>query len=138
MSHEVSGGAGKRFGSDHSKPMFRSMWLELTRRFAVIILSVAIGAGLMVRAAQSEPYHGHLTVSAVVGSAHQSTGAHGGCAGDQTGKVQFTCSASCASVGPAPALGFMFKTVVPEPLSPAVDLAMIDHTVPPDPYPPKS
>ena len=114
------------------------MWLELARRFVMIVLSVAIATGFMAHAAQSKPYHDQVAAFATIAGNHLTTGARDGCAGDQNVKVQVACFVTCGAVGALPPPAVIFNTVDAEILSPSVDLAMIDHTIPPDPYPPKS
>jgi len=113
------------------------MWLELARRVSVIVLSVALATGFMAHAAQSHPHHGQVTTSAAIAGDQFSTGMTGGCPADQTVNVQVTCFATCAGVGALPSLPAIFNVVDPGVLSPSIDLVMIDHATPPDPYPPR-
>jgi hypothetical protein len=79
-----------------------------------------------------------MVVATVIASDHLMTGAHSGCAANQHTSAQFTCFATCASVGDLPPLTSIHNTFNAGILSPAADRVIIDHTIPPDPYPPKS
>ncbi len=115
-----------------------AMWLELARRITMIMLIVAVATGVAVPAAHAEMHHGQVVATAAMSTDSGGTCAHDGCGIIQQADMQGTCFAPCAGVTALSATGAIFhftpgRAVLP----PALDRAMVDRSVPPDPHPPK-
>jgi len=104
----------------------------------MIALIVAVATGFAVPAAQAGSHHAQ-TVAGVAMSADDLAGcAHDGCPVDQNAAMHATCFAACAGVSIlSPAAAIVYLSVARDVLTPALDLAMVDRSVPPDPHPPK-
>lgn len=114
------------------------MWLELGRRITMAMLIVAVAIGFAVPAPHAQLHYGQVVVSAAMGTDTSSTCAHDGCGFNQHAGMQGTCFASCAGVTVLPAMvGIFHFTGGHDLLAPALDSAMADRAIPPDPYPPK-
>jgi hypothetical protein len=122
----------------HCKLVPLSMWLELARRISMIMLIVAIATGFSVPAVQAQSHHGQ-TVASVAMSADSLAGcAHDGCPIDQKADMHGACFAPCAGVSVlSPPTTISYLAVAQDVLTPSLDRAMVDHTVAPDPHPPK-
>jgi hypothetical protein len=116
------------------------MWFELGRGSAMILLMAAIATGLFLHAVQAAPQHGQVLAAAAVSMDNAlAIGAHDGCSSNQKASFHGSCFAACAGVSvlPSPA-ALLYRFVVRDVLRPKLDLAMVGHAFPPDPYPPKS
>jgi hypothetical protein len=114
------------------------MWLELGRRIAMIVLIVAIATGFSVPAVQAQSHHGQMVASVAMGADKLAGCAHDGCPIDQKADMQGACFAPCAGVSAlSPMTTIPYLAVARDVLTPALDRAMVDRTVAPDPYPPK-
>jgi hypothetical protein len=114
------------------------MWRELGRRVAVIVLIVAVATGFAVPATFAGPHHDQTAISVAIGAGHSAGCAHDGCPIDQNAATQGACFSACAGVTVLPAApATVCRAVVYDILTPSLDLAMVDRSIPPDPYPPK-
>jgi hypothetical protein len=114
------------------------MWRELGRRVAVIVLIVAVATGFAVPVSFAGPHHDLAAVSMAVGAGPPGGCAHDGCAVDQDAATQGACFSACAGVTVLPAAAAtVCRAVAYDILTPSPDLAMVDRSIPPDPYPPK-
>jgi hypothetical protein len=114
------------------------MWLELGRRITMIMLIVAVATGFAVPAAHAELHHGQVIVNAAMNMDNFGTCAHDGCGINQQADMQGTCFAPCTGVTALSATTAIFHfTVGHDVLTPSLDRAMVDRTIPPDPHPPK-
>jgi hypothetical protein len=122
----------------HCKLVPLSMWLELARRIAMIMLIVAIVTGFSVPGIQAQSHHGQMVASVAMGAHNPAGCAHDGCPIDQKADMQGTCFAPCAGVSVlSPTSTISYLSVAQDVLTPSLDRAMVDHTVAPDPHPPK-
>jgi hypothetical protein len=115
-----------------------SMWLELARRISMIMLIVAIATGFSVPALQAQSHHGQMVASVAMSADNPAGCAHNGCPIDQKADMQGACFAPCPGVSVLPpATTISYLSVALDVLTPSLDRAMVDHTVAPDPHPPK-
>ena len=123
----------------HCKLVPLSMWLELARRIAMIMLIVAIATGFSVPAVQAQSHHGQMAASVAMSADNPAGCAHSGCPIDQKADMQGACFAPCLGVSVLPpTTTISYLSVAQDVLTPSLDRAMVDHTVAPDPHPPKS
>jgi hypothetical protein len=115
------------------------MQFEIARRLAVIVLSVALSTGLVLRSAQAiamdimaPPTAG---VTAAPDTAMPMPDKCDGCAGHE--KAVGACSAFCANVFALLPAAIGFVSVPIETVGPCVEASATGHTFPPDPHPPK-
>jgi hypothetical protein len=114
------------------------MWLELGRRILMVALIVAVATGFAMPAAQAGSHHAQA-VAGVAMSADDLAGCtHDGCPVDQHAAMHATCFTACAGVSVlSPPAAIVYFSVARDVLTPSLDRAMVDRTVPPDPHPPK-
>jgi hypothetical protein len=118
---------------------FEFMRFEIAPRLFVIVLSVALATGLVVRSVPSIAMD--ITASAATAAATTDTdmpmsGKCNGCAGDENAMAA-CCSALCTSVVAVLPAVVAFGPVAVEAIGPSAAPATVGHTVPPDPYPPR-
>lgn len=114
------------------------MWRELGHRLAMILLAVAIATGFAVPASFAGPHHDQAAISLAMNMGHPAGCAHEGCPVEQNSTMQDTCFAACAGVTVLPPMpAAVFRAIAHDVLAPSLDLAMVDRSIPPDPYPPK-
>jgi hypothetical protein len=114
------------------------MWLELGRRITMIMLMVAVATGVVMPAVHAELHHGQVIMSAAISTDNGGTCTHDGCGPSPLADMQGTCFAPCAGVTALSATTAKFQlTVGHAVLTPSLDRAMVDRTIPPDPHPPK-
>ena len=114
------------------------MWRDLGRRLAMIVLLVAVATGFAVPAYFAGPHHNQAAIGLTMDIAHPSGCVHDGCPVDQNTAMQDTCFAACAGVTVLPPIPTaVYRAIAHDVLAPSLDLAMIDRSIPPDPYPPK-
>ncbi len=107
----------------------------------MILLIAAIATGLFfLDAAQAAPQHGQPFAAAVGMDDGLATGTHLGCSFDQKANLHGSCFAACAGVNVLrlPTAAILCYSFGQDVLRPKLDLAMVGHAFPPDPYPPKS
>lgn len=114
------------------------MQFEIARRLAVIVLSVALSAGLVLRSAQAiamDIMASPAAAAATADTAMPMPGKCDGCAGDE--KAMAACSAFCANVFALLPTVIGFVSVPIETVGPGVEASATGYAFPPDPYPPK-
>ena len=115
------------------------MQFEIARRLVVIVLSVALSAGLVLRSAQAIAMDMMAPPAAAAAATPDTSlpmpGKCDGCAGDE--KAMAACSAFCANVFALLPTIIGFVSVPIETVGAGVEASATGHTFPPDPYPPK-
>ncbi len=114
------------------------MWRALARQIATIVLIVAVATGFAVPMPQAAPHHGPVVVTAGMSMDGSPCAHDDGCPLDQGADMHSACSISCSGVtvlAPPPVIAY--RSIAPVIVAPALDLAMVDHRIPPDPHPPK-
>src|SRR5258708_17961601 len=117
----------------------KPMKFEIARRLVVIVLSVALSAGLVLRSAQAIAMD-IMTPAAAAAVATPDTampmpGKCDDCAGHE--KAMAGCSALCANVFALPPTVVGFVSVPVETVGPCGEASATGHPFPPDPYPPR-
>ena len=108
----------------------------------MIMLVAAVATGpFFLHAAQAAAQPGQvLAAGAMSMDDDLATGTPHGCPFDQKANLHGSCFAACAAVSvlPSPTAAIPYCFVGQDVLRPKLDLAMVGHAFPPDPYPPKS
>jgi hypothetical protein len=114
------------------------MWLELGRRILMIALIVAVATGFAMPAAQAGSHHAQAVAGVAMSADNLAGCTHDGCPVDQHAAMHATCFTACAGVSIlSPPAAIVYFSVARDVLTPSLDRAMVDRTVPPDPHPPK-
>ena len=104
----------------------------------MIMLIVAVATGFAVPAVQAGSHLSPMATAITMSADNLAGCAHDGCPIDQGADMHGTCFAPCAGVSTLPAATAMVHLpVARDGLTPALDRAMVDRTVAPDPHPPK-
>jgi hypothetical protein len=113
------------------------MWFEIARRLFVIVLSVALATGLVVRSVPTMDIAAPAaTAAATADPGMPMSGKCDGCAGDEKAMAA-ACSAVCnGAVAVLPVL-VAFGPAAVEAIGPSAVPAATGHAFPPDPYPPR-
>ncbi len=117
------------------------MQFEIARRLVVIVLSVALSAGLVLRSAQAiamdtmEPPAAAAAATPDTAMPMPMPDKCDGCAGHE--KAMGGCSASCANFFALLPAVVGFVSVPVETVGPCVEASATGHAFPPDPYPPR-
>jgi hypothetical protein len=111
------------------------MQFEIARRLLVIVLSVALSTGLVLRSAQAFTMDimAPAVATATPDAAMPMPGKCDGCAGHE--KAVGACSASCANVFALLPAVVGFVSVPVETVGPCVEASATGRAFPPDPYP---
>jgi len=113
------------------------MWRTLARQIATIVLIVAVATGFAMPMPQAAPHHESVVVTAAM-SMDGSPCAHDGCPLEQSADMHGICSMTCGGLTVLmPPLAIAYRSIAPVIVAPTLDLAMVDHRIPPDPHPPK-
>ncbi len=111
------------------------MWRETARQLLVLVLSVALATGLVVRTVQAA----QMDVAAASRTADMPM--HGmcdGCAGNEKAMPTAACAASFCSMAILAPVTAVFAPVLAGVLEPVAESTVTGHAFPPDPYPPRS
>jgi hypothetical protein len=114
------------------------MRFEIARRLVVIVLSVALATGLVVRSVQAlamDIAAPAATAAATTDTGMPMSGKCDGCAGDE--KAMAACSAFCANVFALLPAVVGCVSVPVETVGPCAEAPATGHVFPPDPYPPR-
>lgn len=114
---------------------FITMSRETARRLFVLLLSVAVAAGLMARVVQASAMD-NMTMVAMAADMPM----HGkcdGCAGNEKAMTPAACGVYCSSVIALTPISVAFDLVPVDIVTPSAEAAAIGHVFPPDPYPPR-
>jgi hypothetical protein len=109
---------------------------ETFRRIMTLLLALTFVVGLVpygVRAADAG-----VKMVMTAASDMPMSGKCDGCGDDQKAMTSAACSAFCASFVALPLIGTVFEPASAEPFRGFAGPAAAGHTVPPDPYPPRS
>jgi len=108
------------------------MWRETARRFFVLVLSVALATGLVVRSVQA----GVMGASAT--AMHNEMPMSGKCDGCAGGEMTpAACSVFCAGMVALAPIALSFDPVPGDVVVLSSGPFAADHCFPPDPYPPR-
>ena len=114
------------------------MSFDKIRRLSTLLMAVVLAVGLIT--------HGfggpNIVAKSAMGAAHDMpmmpmSGKCDGCAGDEKGVMPTACDAFCGAVITMP-LAVILDAVPAEILNPTAGPDAIGHTLPPDPYPPRT
>ena len=104
----------------------------------MVMLMVAIATGFSVPAVQAQSHNGQMVASLAMSADNPAGCAHDECPIDQKAAMQGACFAPCPGVSVLPPMTTVsYLSVAQDVLTPSLDRAMVDHTVAPDPHPPK-
>jgi len=111
---------------------------EIARRLFVIVLSVALATGMVVRSVQALAMDvaPAATAAATADADMPISGKCNGCAGDENATAA-ACSALCSSAVAVFPVVVAFGPVSVETIGPSAVSAADGHAFPPDPYPPR-
>jgi hypothetical protein len=110
------------------------MWRDTARQLLVLVLSVALATGLVVRTVQAA----QMDVVATTTSADMPMqGKCNGCAGSEKAMPVAACAASFCSMAILMPMAAVFPSAPAGVLEPATELTSTGHAFAPDPYPPR-
>jgi hypothetical protein len=119
---------------------FGPMRFEIVRRLFVVVLSVALAGGLVVRSVQcgivDTMAPAAATAAASIDTDMPMSGKCNGCAGDEEAMAA-ACSALCGSAVALLPFAVAFEQASIETVSPRISSPVTAHAFPPDPYPPR-
>jgi hypothetical protein len=113
------------------------MGRNFARRFFVLLLSVALTAGVALHCAPAMEMSANTAVAVTVGTDMPMPSKCGGCGGDEKTMRSAACYAYCGSVLPLPVVPVVFESIAYHVVGPSSEPVATGHTAPPDPYPPR-
>jgi hypothetical protein len=110
------------------------MWRKTARQLLVLVLSVALATGLVVRTVQAAQMD---VVAATTSADMPMHGKCDGCAGSEKAMPAAACAASFCSMAVLVPMTAVFPSAPAGVLEPATELASTGRAFAPDPYPPR-
>ena len=108
--------------------------MEKVRRLCVVLLAVALAAGLATQGVRAATIGVKMAAAAATDMPMPSK--HNGCGDDQT-MTAAACAAYCGSIVALPLMQIVFLAMPAEIPRDFAGPNPTGHTVPPDPYPPR-
>lgn len=103
----------------------------------MVMLVAAFAAGLAMPAIPAAAHHSQMVTTVTLSMDDQGTCPHKGCPIDQRAEHGTCVAFSAAPSILTPATSIFYNSFARDILRPRLDRVMADHTIPPDPHPPK-